>query len=340
MTLVSDDPTTTTETENPKEKKRLKARSVSFAPTVDEFEIPSRTSPAYEYRRQDFLDALVDSYKVQTAVNLSFALNNEEKYRPKTTRSRANLQGREHRIRHLMNKVEELSLWDREEELKGSQARFLREQKLEQIIDRQRNNDLCWNLMRQRHESEMESAVLLDRRPSKFDDEWRKSSIAQARRLPHSSSLTSIPTAVQWRSPTGRFRHFQTQMNDKVEKLNERFPSVAPRRYASVPANVVPLFSETYLSLMNLPARIRPKSNSDEETRRRAHSSRDVRVPLKENINNNARDDERRRTGKASLPDLRESPYEDNLLDQPEFRHHQIKANAFAAATLRNGVFA
>ncbi|CAF4796154.1 unnamed protein product, partial [Rotaria magnacalcarata] len=59
-----------------------------------------------------------------------------------------------------MNKLEELSLWDREEELKVIQAQFLREQKLEQIQDRQRNHDLCLQLMRQRHESEIESAVL------------------------------------------------------------------------------------------------------------------------------------------------------------------------------------
>ncbi|CAF4700871.1 unnamed protein product, partial [Rotaria magnacalcarata] len=78
---------------------------------------------------------------------------------PKTSHSRINPNWREHRTRRLMNRLEELSLWDREEELKASQAQALREQKWEQILDRQRNHDLCLSLMRQRHESEMESAI-------------------------------------------------------------------------------------------------------------------------------------------------------------------------------------
>lgn len=324
------------------EKKRLKSRSVSFAPTVDEIEIPSRTSPSYEYRRQDYLDALVDSYKIQTAVHLSFPNMEEKKYVPKTNRTRLTPHWREHRLRHLMNKLEELALWDREEEMKQSQAQFLREQKLEQIADRQRNHDLCLHLMRQRHESEMESAVLLDRSTSQINDELRKSSIAQAKRLQHSLSLSSIPSAVEKRkskekqlnsvelfqTPLGRYRQFEMTMKNKLEKIEEQSPSsrdwklMSRSIYPSIPNHVVPLFSETYVSLLNLPdaylANKSPQyrqaphaSSPDYETRRRAYSNRDVRVPLKDHLETDEEEMEEPRsasrndstiTGKRSLP--------------------------------------
>ena len=114
----------------------------------------------------------------------------------KQHRTRLNPNWREHRIRHLMNKLEELSLWDREEELKASQAQFLREQKLEQIQDRQRNHDLCLNLMRQRHESEMESAVLLDRGANGINDENTSATIARAMNLASPANVLAydLPT--------------------------------------------------------------------------------------------------------------------------------------------------
>ncbi|CAF1238935.1 unnamed protein product [Adineta steineri] len=88
-----------------------------------------------------------------------------------------------------MNKLEELSLWDREEQLKVSQAQFLREQKFEQIQDRQRYNDLCLRLMRQRHESEMESAVLLDQIANHINNEHINTTIAQTMKLTSKSNV-------------------------------------------------------------------------------------------------------------------------------------------------------
>ncbi|CAF1238952.1 unnamed protein product [Adineta steineri] len=71
-----------------KRRNLLKSRSVSFASTVEEYEIPARSSFSSDCL-SDYIDALVDSYKLQTLVNL-FPLYEEKKYVPKTTRSRLN----------------------------------------------------------------------------------------------------------------------------------------------------------------------------------------------------------------------------------------------------------
>ena len=259
-----------------KRRDQFKARSVSFAPTVEEFEIPARSSFSSDHASNDFLDALVESYRVQSSTHL-YPLYEEKPYVPKTNRTRLNPNWREHRTRHLMNKLEELSLWDREEEMKASQAQFLREQKLEQIQDRQRNHDLCLHLMRQRHESEMESAVLLDRAATGANDELTRSTIAQAmhlaspaghvlgydlpmpplalkRRVQHEQEQLSSP-----KTPIGRFRQFETTMSNKQEKINDKLqPDREIMRafspyYTSIPPTVVPLFSETYARLLALP---------------------------------------------------------------------------------------
>jgi hypothetical protein len=332
--------------ENLKSKRqdRKLARSVSFAPTVEEFEIPSRYDPSYISSRPslDYIDALVESYKLQSLVHL-YPLNEEKKYVPKTTRTHLNPNWREHRIRHLMNKLEELSLWDREEELKVAQAQFLREQKLEQIQDRQRNHDLCLNLMRQRHESEMESAVLLDRVAIGINDENTSATIAQTMNLASPANVLAydLPTPPYslkrhvreeqekipiYKTPIGRYRQFERNMNNKLEKINEKLKpdwkvmrGYSPYRTA-IPPTVVPLFSETYTALLSLPetyssnryhhgyqSTLQHAASPDYETRRRSHSNRDVRVPLKDEItddNDNDDDDDdynHSRLGSSSL---------------------------------------
>lgn len=294
-----------------KRQDRSITRSVSFAPMVEEIEIPSRYDPSYISSRPpiDYIDALVESYQIQTTTHLYPWYEEEKRYVPKTTRNRLTPNWREHRIRHLMNKLEELSLWDREEELKVSQAQFLREQKLEQIHDRQRNHDLCLNLMRQRHESEMESAVLLDRAATGVNDEVTNDTIARAVNLGSPASST-LPYALKrrvrqneekvpiYRTPIGRYRQFETTMNNKLEKINEKSPTDwrIQRGYSSyrtsIPPTVVPLFSETYTALLSLPDAYSSQRyyrssplhapSPDYETRLRSHSNRDVRVPFKE----------------------------------------------------------
>lgn len=300
-----------------------KARSVSFAPVVEEYEIPSRYDPSYVSPCQptDYLDALVESYKLQTLTTLyPFHYQEEKKYVPKTTHTRLTPNWREHRIRHLMNRLEELSLWDREEELKISQAEFLRAQKFEQIQDRQRNHDLCLKLMRQRHESEMESAILLDRTISSVNDENTAANIARA--MSSTSPLlnrTSYDVSTKssafkrrqndvpiCKTPTGRYRQFETNMDNKLELINrtcqidrDKTQTYASYRASSLPPTVVPLFSETYATLLSIPNRYssnRYRSNRDShehasspdyERLVRAHSNRDVRVPLKEDSDDN-----------------------------------------------------
>ncbi|CAF2782240.1 unnamed protein product [Rotaria sp. Silwood2] len=311
----------------------LKSRSVSFAPMVEEIEIPSSRHSSFSSTHPpvDFVDVLVESYRLETSNNL-FPLNEEKTYIPKTTRTRLNPNWREHRMRRLMNKLEELSLWDREQELKATQAQILREQKLEQIQDRQRNHDLCLQLMRQRHDSEMESAILLDRAANNVNDENTSATIAQAMNLASPANVLAydLPTPPQTikrrvrqeqdkllnlKTPIGRYRQFETTMNNKVDKINQKLKPDWPIMrayspyYTPIPSSFVPLFSETYIGLLSLPDihsfnrhnqyhygvtsylnQSPPHASSpDHETRLRSHAKRDVRVPLKEQINDSMR---------------------------------------------------
>jgi hypothetical protein len=317
-----------------------KSRSVNFASTIDNTEVSksrstnstngrssySSSKSKSSHRPVDFIDALVESYKIETS-NTS-PIKEEKKYVPKTNRSRLNPNWREHRTRRLMNKLEELSLWDREEELKASQAQALREQKWEQIQDRQRNNDLCLNLMRQRHESEMESAVTLDRGANSVNDENTSATIARAMNLASPANVLAydLPTppqtlkrrvrleqekSTEFKTPIGRYRQFETNMDNKLEKINQKLQpdreimrAYSPYR-ASIPPTVVPLFSETYSSLLSIPDSYSSNkynqyhygaaphlhqisqhaSSPDYEARLRSYSNRDVRVPLKEQAN-------------------------------------------------------
>ncbi|CAF0761149.1 unnamed protein product [Rotaria sordida] len=326
------------------EKSTSKSRAINFDSTTnDDDKNGSRSRSKYlintrssksSRRPVDFIDTLVESYKLETKNDRS-PTREEMKYVPKTHRSRLNPNWREHRTRRLMNKLEELSLWDREEELKASQAQSLREQKWEQIQDRQRNHDLCLHLMRQRHESEMESAVKLDRAATGINDENTNATIATAMNLASPSNVLAydLPTppqilkrrvrqdeenSLEYKTPIGRYRQFEKNMNNKVDKINQKLqPDREIMRaynpyYTPIPSTVVPLFSETYSALLSVPD-ASPSSNKynqhyygaasylhqpqrasspDYETRLRSYSNRDVRVPLKEQANDyNAYDD-------------------------------------------------
>ncbi|CAF3481024.1 unnamed protein product [Adineta steineri] len=312
-----------------------KTRSVNFASKVDDIEIPrsrstssnqTRSNYSSSRRPVDFIDALVESYKLETSSNTS-PLKEEKKYVPKTNRARLNPNWREHRTRRLMNKLEELSLWDREEELKAAQAQSLRDQKWEQIQDRQRNHELCLNLMRQRHESEMESAILLDRGASSINDENTSASIARAMNFASPAEVLAydLPTppaslkrrvrqeqdkSTELKTALGRYRQFETTMNNKLDKINQKLQpdheimrAYSPYR-TSIPSSAVPLFSETYSALLSVPDtqssnkynqyhygvasylhQPQHAASPDYETRAKSYSNRDVRVPLKEQAN-------------------------------------------------------
>ena len=322
----------------------VKTRSVNFTPTADDTYVTeprltsstnthsssspsSYSSPSKSTRRPvDFIETLVESYKLETS-NGMIPMSEEKKYVPKTTRTRLNPNWREHRTRRLMNKLEELSLWDREEEMKANQAQYLREQKWEQIQDRQRNHDLCLSLMRQRHESEMESAVVLDRGANGCNEENTNATIARAMTLASPANLLAydLPTPpstlkrrvkqqeennLNLKTPIGRYRQFETNMDNKLDKLNQKLqPDREIMRayspYTSIPTSVVPLFSETYSALLAVPDTNpankynqyhygvasylhQPQSSSssapssDYEPRSRPYVTRDMRVPSKE----------------------------------------------------------
>jgi len=359
-----------------------KSRTVNFASTVDNVDVPKSrstnstntrslysSSSKSSHRPVDFIDTLVESYKLET--NNPSPTKEEKKYVPKTNRSRLNPNWREHRTRRLMNKLEELSLWDREEELKAAQAQALREQKWEQIQDRQRNNDLCLNLMRQRHESEMESAVTLDRAATGINDENTTATIARAMTLASANTLAydlPIPPqklkrrakqeqekSTELKTPLGRYRQFETNMDNKLEKINQKLQpdreimrAYSPYR-TSIPPTAVPLFSETYSALLSIPD-VSPSNkysqyhygvasylhqpqhapSPDYETRLRSYSNRDVRVPLKEQANDYSYydDDNTDEYNRSNLiDDNRHTKYRSVPLDddyRPRYRSNPI----------------
>jgi hypothetical protein len=364
------------------ESTSTKSRSVNFASTVDDTQSPKTRSTSSKNTRSfsskssrkpvDFIDTLVESYKLETSNNLP-ATKEEQKYVPKTSRSRLNPNWREHRTRRLMNKLEELSLWDREEELKASQAQSLREQKWEQIQDRQRNNDLCLNLMRQRHESEMESAVLLDRAATGVNDENTNATIARAMNLASPANilaydLTTPPQTLrrrakqeqdkttEFKTPIGRYRQFETNMNEKADKINQKLQpdreimrAYSPYR-ASIPPTAVPLFSETYSALLSIPDTYssnkynqshygvashlhQPQhaASPDYETRLRSYSNRDVRVPLKEQANDYSyydddnNNDDYNRSNKVD--DDHYTKYRSHAIDDDYYPKHRSNKN-------------
>lgn len=140
----------------PTEKRsKSKSRSVSFNPNVELFEIPSRTElvELEKLSRRDFLDVLFESYRLETSSSFpSFSLD-EKKYVPRTSRSRSNPQWRQDRIKSFTDKIEDFQLWNRDEERKTSREEFSRREKLEQIRDRLRNQDVSLQLMRHRHQT-------------------------------------------------------------------------------------------------------------------------------------------------------------------------------------------
>ncbi|CAF2126722.1 unnamed protein product [Rotaria magnacalcarata] len=321
------------------EKPVQKSRSVNFASTTavdtdapklrpsNSFNTRPSYSPSKPSRQAiDFIDTLVESYRLETS-NSTLPIQEETKYVPKTSHSRINPNWREHRTRRLMNRLEELSLWDREEELKASQAQALREQKWEQILDRQRNHDLCLSLMRQRHESEMESAIKLDPGVTGINDENTSATIANAVNLsialngftndvpPTPQSLKrrvrqDEEKTVELKTPLGRYRQFEKNMTNKLDKINQKLKPDREIMNAYNPNSIslssasVPLFSETYSALLSVPDTYSSNkynqyhygvasylhqpyhaSSPDFETRLRSYANRDVRVPLKEQAN-------------------------------------------------------
>ena len=122
-------------------------------------------------------------------------------------------------------------------------------------------------------------------------------------------------------------------MNNKLDKINQKLqPDRQIMRayspyHGSIPATVVPLFSETYASLLSIPDTYSTNrynhyhyggtsylhqspphaSSPDNETRIRSHSNRDVRVPLKEQANeiNNHDDDDYNHSRFSSSPSRR-----------------------------------
>lgn len=364
------------------ESSTTKSRSVNFSSTVDEKEIPksrstnsstnrsSYSSSKSSNRPADFIDALVESYKLETSGNRS-PIKEDKKYVPKTNRSRLNPNWREHRTRHLMNKLEELSLWDREEELKAAQAQSLREQKWEQIQDRQRNHDLCLNLMRQRHESEMESAVVLDRGASIVNDENTSATIARAMNITSPANILQydLPTpphslkrrvkqeedpTTEFKTPIGRYRQFENNMNNKLEKINQKLQpdheimrAYSPYR-TSIPPTAVPLFSETYSALLAVPDTYSTNKynqyhygvashlhqsqhapSPDYETRLRSYSNRDVRVPLKEQANDYGYHDDDNNTDEYNRSNLhdddRYTKYHSNPIEHDYYTKYRSK---------------
>lgn len=119
---------------------------------------------------------------------------------------------REHRQKRLMNKLEQFELWDAEQEQKQKQYELAREQRYKNIMDRLKNQEFCVNLMKKRHESDLETTRELEAYPIEH----------------HYVDVLDDPKT-NYRGPVSQYRKFQAEMDDKLRHLQHDIDLVNPR---------------------------------------------------------------------------------------------------------------
>lgn len=118
---------------------------------------------------------------------------------------------REHRQRRLINKLEQFELWDMEQEQKQKQYEIAREQRYKNIMDRLQTQDFVVNVMKQRHNSELEATRELES---------------------HSEHLfvdALDDPKNQIEGPISQYRKFQAEMDEKMRALQEDIDLLNPR---------------------------------------------------------------------------------------------------------------
>jgi hypothetical protein len=119
---------------------------------------------------------------------------------------------RDHRQKRLTNKLEQFELWDIEQSAKQKQYELAREQRYKNIMERLKSQEFCVNLMRQRHESDLETTRDLEMYSSDHL---------------YVDALDDPKT--NYKGPISQYRTFLTEMDSKMKHLLTDIDTLNPR---------------------------------------------------------------------------------------------------------------
>lgn len=119
---------------------------------------------------------------------------------------------RDHRQKRLINKLEQFELWDIEQEQKQRQYELAREQRYKNIMERIKTQDFCVNVMKKRHESDLESTKDLE---------------CYANDHLYVDAMDNTDT--QYKGPVSQYRQFLAEMDEKMKCLQQDIDDLNPR---------------------------------------------------------------------------------------------------------------
>lgn len=118
---------------------------------------------------------------------------------------------RDHRQKRLVNKLEQFELWDMEQEHKQKQFEQARDQRYKNIVDRLKCQEFCVNMMKKRHESDIETSRELDSYGN--DNMYHDESDAKNK----------------YHGTMNQYRKFQYDMDNKLKTLQQDLDYLNPR---------------------------------------------------------------------------------------------------------------
>jgi hypothetical protein len=119
---------------------------------------------------------------------------------------------RDHRQKRLTNKLEQFELWDIEQSQKQKQYELAREQRYKNIMERLKSQEFCVNLMKKRHESDLETTRELEMYTSDHL---------------YVDSLDDPKT--NYKGPISQYKSFQAEMDGKLKHLQTDLETLNPR---------------------------------------------------------------------------------------------------------------
>jgi hypothetical protein len=119
---------------------------------------------------------------------------------------------REIRQKRLITRLEQFELWDIEQEQKHKQYEIAREQRYRSIMDRLKSQEFCVNVMKKRHESDLETTRELELYGNDhlFVD-----------------AMDDKESNVQ--GPVSQYRKFSAEMDEKAKSLQHEIDTLNPR---------------------------------------------------------------------------------------------------------------
>lgn len=119
---------------------------------------------------------------------------------------------RDHRQKRLLNKLEQFELWDIEQEQKHKQYEIARDQRYRNIMERLKSQEFCVNVMKKRHESDLE----MTRELELYGNEHL-----------YVDPLDDKESNIE--GPVSQYRKFSAEMDEKAKSLQNDFDSLNPR---------------------------------------------------------------------------------------------------------------